>query len=207
MSRPKQGAEEEFESLLAADLDELGEDEREARLARFHAISEAPFETLGAPRVGHDAEADAWLREQLRERGSEEQLPQALEEMKGYYVLALLPVSPGLPVYTSFGYEGVDRYTFRGKFLDDVQDIIGAELYEQAWSRMNAAELLAYGEALLQAGRNFAKQHGIEALEHRYELPETDDDDAPESRAHIIFSAGNWCVWWARRGHGLEPYF
>jgi hypothetical protein len=127
--------------------------------------------------------------------------------MHGYYVLDLLPESPGLPVYTSFGYEGVDRYTFRGKFLDDVQDIIGDELYERAWATMNAAELEAYGEALLQAGRGYAKQHGLEALEHQREPPETEGEASPESRAHIIFSAGNWCLWWARRGHGLEPYF
>jgi hypothetical protein len=206
LSRPKPGSEEEFERLLAVDLDQLGDAEREASIARFQEISDAPYETLGAPRVGFDAEANEWLRERLREQKRETQFANTVDQMRGYYVLDLLPESPGLPMYGSEGYEGVDRYTFRAKFLDDAQGIIGDELYQRAWERMNADTLHAYGESLLEAGRQFAREHGLEALEHQREPP-TDDDSSPEWRVHIVFSAAAWCLWWSARGHGLEPYW
>jgi hypothetical protein len=206
LPRPRPGHEAEFERLLAVDLERLAERDREAHLGRFAEITEAPWETLGAPRVGFDPEADAWLRERLREQGQEERFPEALAEMRGYYVLDLLPESPGLPVYGSLGYEGVDRYTFQGKFLDDARELIGEELYRRAWDRMTATELHAYGEALLAAARRFAARHGLEALEHERESP-TDDEASAAWRVHIVFSAAAWCLWWAARGHGLEPYW
>jgi hypothetical protein len=206
LARPKTGFEAEFERLLAVDLDRLNDQERQAHLARIHEISEAPFETLGAPRVGFDREADDWLRERLRERGQENRFPHTVDEMRGYYVLDLLPESPGLPIYGSMGYEGVDRYTFRGQFLDDAKQVIGDELYHRAWERITAARLHAYGEALLAAARRFAQQHGLEALEDGREPP-SEDEESPEWRVHIVFSAAAWCLWWSARGHGLEPYW
>ena len=65
------------------------------------------------------------------------------------------------------GYGGVDRYTFRGKFLDDARDIIGKKLYHRAWERMPARELHDYGEALLEAGRKYARKHKLEYLTTR----------------------------------------
>jgi hypothetical protein len=205
--RAKPGSEAKFERLMGIDLDEIDDVDREATIARIHAISETPFETIGAPRVGYDPRADSWLAERLREKGTEHELDHVRQEMHGYYVLDLMPDVPGLPVYSSFGYHGVDRYTFRGQFLDDVRQIIGNDLYERVWHSMDAPELQAYGQALLHAGREYARQHGLEALENQREIPAGSDPDSPDARAHIIFSAGNWCVWWARHGHGLEPYY
>jgi hypothetical protein len=205
LARPKPGTELEFERIVKTDLDKIGASEREAMMARFHEITEPPYATLGAPRVGFDAAADDWLREQLREQGREAEFAAAAADMRGYYVLDLVPDSPGLPVYTSGGYDGVDRYTFRGKFLDDAQRIIGKQLYERAWDLMTATELAAYGQALLDAGRQFAREHKLEALEQQREAPAEIGSDA--SGVHIVFSAAQWCLWWSARGHGLEPYW
>ena len=87
-----------------------------------------------------------------------------------------------------------DRYTFRGAFLDDVQDIIGKDLFEHAWDRMDAGGLARYGEALLAAGRRFAGEHGVGWVEGQYDPP-SEDESLPESNAHIGFSAGQWCTW------------
>ena len=80
------------------------------------------------------------------------------------------------------------------------------ELVESAWVRKTPAQLLAYGEALLERARAYAAEHGLEDLEHQYLPPEVDEDH-PASRAHIAFSAGKWCVYWGSRGHWLDVWF
>jgi hypothetical protein len=206
MARARPGHERELTELLA-ELDDLPEDARERSIARFREISIPPFETVGAPRVGHDAAADAWLLDQLREQGREGEIDAAKAAMKGYWVLDLVPASPGFPVYSSSGYEGVDRYTFRGKFLDDTESIIGSELLERAYEKMDAPGLLAYGTTHLEIARTYAREHGVAHLEEQRDPPDDASDDSPGFKAHVIFSAARWCTWWAERGHGLEPYF
>ena len=156
--------------------------------------------------MGFDPQADEWLLAQVRENGDEERYAQVAEQMRGYYVLDLLPECPGLPIYASEGYDGVDRYTFRGKFLDLSRDIIGKKLYNRAWDRMSARELHKYGEALRDAGRKVARKHKLEYLETRREPPDA-KMKSREFAVHIVFSAAAWCLWWSDRGHGLEPYW
>src|SRR5207342_3110258 len=114
MARPKRGHGEEFAKLFRA-LEIYEPKEGDAKLARFREISEAPFETLGAPRVGFDASANKWLASNLRDKRKR---AKAMVAMKGFYVLDLLPDCDGFPLYTNHGaYEGVDRYSFRAQFL------------------------------------------------------------------------------------------
>lgn len=207
MSRAKAGNEAEFATLLATDFGALSPEGQNEFRERLDAISEPPYATLGAPRVGHDAAADAWLAERLRESGRESELARAKAEMEGYYVLQLLPQCAGLPVYSSRGYEGVDRYTFRGAFLDDVKEILGETLFLHAWDTMSAEDLADYGTTLLAHARRYATEHGLTHIEQRFEPPEEANEDAPESKAHILFSAAAWCLWWSERGHGLAPYY
>jgi len=217
MARAKPGYEAEHSRILELDLDSLEADERERTIERFHEICEAAYETLGAPRVGYDQAANQWLNEMIQESGklkglsegeAEDFVRKEFEEMHGFFVLDLLPASAGLPVYVPAGnYEGVDRYTFRGKFLDVVSDLLGDELHERAWERMSPGELKEYGEALLRIGREYAREHGCAGLETERDPPEADADDAPEFRAHILFSAAHWCLFWSEKGHGLDPYF
>lgn len=201
LARPRDGHEEEFVRLFRAL--EAGADDREKLLERFHEISQSPFELLGAPRVGFDAAADEWLQETLRENGKLDELDRVRESMRGYYVLDLLPPCDGFPIYTHYGqYDGLDRYSFRAKFLDDVEDVIGPELYERAFERLLAAELAEYGSKLLAKAYAFIESRG---LAEPAEPPEEFGTDA--SRAHILFAAARWCLYWAERGHGLDPWF
>lgn len=224
LARPKAGHEEEFERLFAEltlgppltkprllrwlrSPRELTSNERTARIERFQAISVPPFATLGAPRVGFDPAADAWLREKLEAGGRIGELEKAREEMHGHYVLALLPPCDGFPLYSHNGlYEGLDRYSFRGQFLNDVRSIIGTRLHERAWTRMLARDLLAYADDLNAAARPWAECAGVANMDGAPEAPPF-GEDAPASQAHILFSAIRWCRFWGGRGHGLDPYY
>jgi hypothetical protein len=222
LARPRPGFEGEFERLLTeieggtvarhglgAFLSprKLTEAELEERRARFREISEPPFATLGAPRVGFDEAADAWLRGRLEEAGKIADLELAQEKMHGYYVLDLLPPCDGFALYTHNGlYEGVDRCSFRAKFLEDAESIIGPALLERAYDRMLARDLAAYADALDAAVRPWATRAGVLHVEHASDAPEYGEDSAA-SQADILFSAIRWCRFWSARGHGLDPWW
>jgi len=224
MARPKPGMEAELERLVA-EIDagavsrgeglvarllgarRLSKQETEARIERFREISEAPYVTLGAPRVGFDPAADAWLRGKLEAGGKLAELEQTRAETRGYWVLDLLPPCDGFPLYTNHGaYEGLDRYSFRAQFLDDAREIIGKDLHARAWNKMFARELAAYADALEVKARPWAERAGVIAMATTADAPPFGEDD-PASQAHILFSAIRWCRFWSARGHGLEPWF
>lgn len=202
MARPKRGHEKEFAKLFRA-LEKYEPKDGDAKLARFREISEAPFETLGAPRVGFDAAANRWLASRVKDKRKR---AKAMESMKGYYVLDLLPECDGFPQYTNYGaYDGIDRYSFRAQFLNDVEEILGKRLMTLAYKRMLADELARYGDALLDKARAFAKREGVSRVEKLREVAY--DETSAESRAHIMFAAARWCRYWSKRRHGLEPYY
>jgi len=226
-NRPKPGFEAEFAQLLSRR--EEGEEITDEMRERFDEISIQAYTQVGAPVVGTDRVADAWVLVQVRhqalhESGEEHDheaaeeidlddpsasVPKndeertALEEMKGYHVLELAPGCDGLPVYTHGAMsDSVDLTSFRGKFLDDCSDILGEELMERAFTNQSPAELVEFGNTLLEHARRVAAENECEAIEQRLEPP--DDMDSPEWQAHILFSAGRWCVYWGSRGHYLE---
>jgi hypothetical protein len=81
MGRPKPGAEQEFARLFRQ-IESTPEDRREPLVKRFQQITQPPFETLGAPRVGSDPKADDWLRERLSASGHPEKFDEARVSMK-----------------------------------------------------------------------------------------------------------------------------
>jgi len=200
MARPKRGHDAEFAKLFRA-LEKYEPKEGDAKLARFREISEAPFETLGAPRVGFDRAANAWLAKRV----AKSKRAKAMASMKGYYVLDLLPECDGFPRYTNYGaYDGIDRYSFRASFLSNAETILGKRLMTLAYKRMLADELVRYGGALLDKARAFAKREGVRVVKGR-DVPY--DETSAESRADIMFAAARWCLYWSKRGHGLEPWY
>lgn len=213
LAKPRAGFEEEFVTILrelagdaAPAQRTLTESQREARVARFGEISDPAHALLGAPRVGYDGAADRWLSERLERAGQRDDYEKARRQMHGYYVLDLLPPCDGFPAYTNYGaYEGLDRYSFRGSFLQEVEHVLGPELMEQAYRQMLPDELKAYGHKLLEKARAFARDKGVERVEH--EPPSDFDESSTATRADIIFAAAKWCLFWAERGHGMEPWF
>src|SRR6185503_10945817 len=99
--RPKPGHEAEWERCMQV-LYDGGEETEEAAKRRF-AVSIQGWADIGAPRVGYDAEADAWaLTEPHRDKNMTD--AEVLKEMHGFYVLELMRGKcDGLPLYTHAG--------------------------------------------------------------------------------------------------------
>jgi hypothetical protein len=185
-----------------ADIDR----ERSRWVERYREVSEPPYATLGAPRIGIDEAANQWIVDQSQARGGVVDERLIIERNHGVYVLDLLPVCDGFPVYTNAPMNSrLERYSFRAAFLDDVQLELGAEHFARAWTLMTAAELLAYGQAIDAIAKQYSAKHDVEAVAHARQPPSGDDPHA--SKAHILASAARWCLYWAERGHGLEPDF
>jgi hypothetical protein len=226
IGRPKPGFEAEF-SALERELDSLGhpsqpkpsflkslasafsgrndEDRKSAIVDRMAEIILPVYEILGAPRVGSDPQADAWMIAHVRKDDPTASPAAILAEHAGYHVLDLLPANPGFPVYSSWGYEGVDRYTFRAKFLDPLEPVLGKELIAAGYEIMTPRRLEAHGEELLRKATEWADRIGRPGLLTRRDPP--DDLESEEGGCHITASAAQWCLYWACRGHGMEPYF
>lgn len=207
MGRPKQGHEPEFEAIFRALESEPNAPGREAWLERFQAISEPPYSTLNAPRVGIDPAADEWLAKRLPDASK---LAEAKEQMRGLWVLDLMPPCDGFPRYsnyaTSGGKEGYERYTFRAEFLNDCVDAIGEKLHLVAHENLLARDLKLYAEALEEKIRPWAEKNGVAHLATATEAPKA-EPRTPAAIADIVFSAIRWSRFWAERGHGLEPWF
>jgi hypothetical protein len=220
-NRPQPGHEDEFRRLLSlASEGEIDDEQRD----RFGAISIPAYSQVGAPVVGTDRIADAWVLANVRSNGEHEStatielnsadahLPHtdeertALAEMAGYHVLELAPGCDGLPLYSHGGMmDELDLTSFRGKFLHDCEDIIGQELLEQAYEDQLPEQLVAYGKTLIDHARRYASQNGCADVEQQQHPP--DEIESPRGRAHILFAAGRWCVFWGARGHYLDTWF
>jgi hypothetical protein len=129
---PKRGHEREFVDLFKKLVSSTGS-KREQVAAWFNQIAIPPFETIGAPRIGKDDEANAWLEARLEKSNRLAELPQLLQEMHGYCVLELMPPCDGFPVYSNHKVvEHLDRYSFHAELLAGVHDELGAELCARA---------------------------------------------------------------------------
>ena len=121
-------------------------------------------------------------------------------------VLDLVPDCDGFPAYSNYGaYEGLDRFSFRAQFLNDVAEELGEDLLAQAWSNKTASELVEYGRALLKKAEDYARQTGVE---NPIGIGGDDlDEESPAYKTHVMLSAAKWCLFWGERGHGLEAWF
>jgi hypothetical protein len=196
LPRPNPEHAEEFASLLAR-LQETGD---QSLLDQINKISTPVFATLGAPRIGYDDAADEWLRTKV---GDDEHYDM-LMKMQGFPVLELLPPCDGFPVFTIYSWTDLDRYSLRGPFLDAIRDDLGP-LYDEGTRYQTSAQLEDYGERLTACARRFARKHRIMEIELVRELPDAEAGSV-QSRAHIMFAAARWCLYWSRRGHGLAPW-
>lgn len=220
IGKPKPGHEEEFENLfrLLGDKPVSGSlfdrfkqlfhrFDRDAATKRWFEIQVSPFVTIQAPQVGFDPGADEWARARHRENPQAVKTEaQFLEELQGYYVVALAPPCDGIPFYSNGPAGYVELYSFRAQFItNDCKDIIGDELLERCYTSCLAPGLVSLGAELRACANDYASKHGVSQVETVRELDAP--EDSPESRAHILFAAARWCEYWSSRGHGLEAYF
>src|SRR4029077_9873503 len=144
----KPGFEPEWRRLLQRSF--AGEELSNDDTARFQEISLPGYQRVGAPRVGFDSAADAWI---VEKRHAETPADRAtvLREFHGYYVLRLVHCD-GVPQYSNGGlYDGVDETSFRGDFLKDCADVLGKDLLDDAWNSKMPEAAVLYGRALLAA--------------------------------------------------------
>ncbi len=158
------------------------------------------YETIKAPRVGRDAEADLWLKERYEELDNKPMYDEFLQEHQGYYVIRLAKERDGLPCYVSFGQ---DENVFRGQFLADCMDLIGEELVAEAWKTKLADETLDYGQRLMQKADEIAQEKKLAYLKNQ-DSPPDGEPESIESKLHIVYSLAKWLVFYGKNGHGYE---
>ena len=206
LSKPKAGKEQRFYELYSLIPSEnLSPDQREQLLKEWFALGIPSYETIKAPQVGRDAQADAWLREQYDADDNPDKPPfdEVYQDYQGYYVIELAPEQDSVPVYRAFGQ---DENVFRGQFLADCQELIGEDSLNEAWSNHLAEEAVDYAHRLIAAVTPAAQQHGLEYLKDQYEPPEAEPESL-ESQLHIVYSLARWLIFYGSRGHGYEADF
>ncbi len=161
------------------------------------------YETLQAPRVGRDKQADEWIKTKYNELEQKLTLEEFLNEHEGYYVIELAKEQDGVPVYIAMGQ---DENVFRGQFLHDCIDIIGEDLVNEAWETKLASETLDYGNRLMAIADKIAKERNLTYLKAQRVPPDTDEDTI-ESKLHIVFSLSKWLIFYGKNGHGYEADF
>ena len=206
LSKPKAGKELRFYELYnLIPSENLSPDQREQLLEEWFALGIPSYETIKAPQVGRDAQADAWLREQYDADDNPDKPPfdEVYQDYRGYYVIELATEQDSVPVYRAFGQ---DENVFRGQFLADCQELIGEDLLNEAWSNHLAEEAVDYAQRLIAAVTPTAQQHGLEYLKDQYEPPEAEPESL-ESQLHIVYSLARWLIFYGSRGHGYEADF
>src|SRR5262245_14170134 len=163
LGKPKPGHEREFEDLFTELFIDQVHDQ--AKRDRLSAIEISPYETLGAPRVGFDPQADRWAAEQYPKRPWRKLFVSRRKFMwvfHGYYVMDLLPPNDGVPYYTNGGVGSYcEVFAFRAKFLEDCEDVLDQELLGEAWVSHNAADLGEYGTKLRDCAVGYAEREGV----------------------------------------------
>jgi len=173
---------------------------REELLKEWFEIQTPSYETIKAPRVGRDKEADDWLRERYQETDKKVSEAEFLKAHEGYYVIDLAKELDGLPMYRSMNQ---DENVFRGEFLRDCFDLIGKDLASEAWNTKLADETLDYGNRLMKVADKIAEEHNLQHLKDERIPPETDEDSI-ELKLHIVYSVAKWLTFYGKNGHGYE---
>lgn len=161
------------------------------------------YETIKAPKVGRDSEADEWIKNRYNELEQKPLLEEFLKEHNGYYVIGLAKEQDGVPVYIAMGQ---DENVFRGQFLSNCIDLIGEDLVNEAWGTKLADDTLDYGNQLMAVADQIAKERNLEYLKLQ-RLPPDVDEDSVESKLHIVFSLAKWLIFYGKNGHGYEADF
>jgi hypothetical protein len=213
MGKPKNGYEDKFIELynlisgktkqnigLVGKLKGKKEKTKDELLQEWFEIQIPSYETIKAPMVGRDQEANEWIKNKYRQSDhliSEEEF---IEKARGYYVIELAKEKDGVPMYVAIGQ---DENVFRGQFLNDCVDIIGENLVAEAWNTKLANEALDYGIRLMGKADEIAKVNNLEYLRSQRNPPNSDETKL-DWKLHILFSVAKWLIFYGKNGHGYE---
>jgi len=180
----------------------------EAEIARFQDISIPGYERIGAPRVGFNAAADAWIIE-ARKAETPEQIAETLKEFHGHYALRLLHCD-GVPAYSNGGlYGGADETSFRGDFLKSCQGVLGKKLMNEAWEHKWPEDAVSYGRTILAAAdaAETAPLQPRQSFLSRLGLARTPEPLSMAEQLDIVRAAGRWFIFWGERGHPIRAWY
>jgi hypothetical protein len=201
----KPGHEKEWRRIMERAF--ADQDLSETEIAHFQEISVPGYAHIGAPRVGFDAAADAWIVE-VQKAQTHEEIVATLKEFHGYHAVSLVKCD-GVPLYSHGGlYDGVDDTSFRGAFLKGCVNVLDKQLMNAAWNHRFPDSAVAYGRELLAAAdaaetsprethRSFLSRIGFGKATEPIPLSEQLD---------IVRAAGRWFVFWGERGHPIRAY-
>jgi hypothetical protein len=161
------------------------------------------YETIKAPRVGRDKEADEWIKAKYQESGKQISETEFIKQYQDYYVIELAKEKDGVPMYIAMNQ---DENVFRSQFMQDYIDLIGEDLVNEAWGSKLADDTLDYGNRLMSIADKIAKENNLQYLKEQREPPETDEDSI-ESKLHIVYSLAKWLIFYGRNRHGYEADF
>ena len=213
MGKPKPGFENRFYQIFRI-VNGLEEQKRsfidkvlgrkkineEELLEEWFDIQIPAYEAIKAPKVGRDATADEWVRQQYLLSDRRQAEPQFIAHFDGFYVIPLAKELDGVPVYIA---AGQDENVFRGQFLDLCIGLIGENLVNEAWETKFAPETIDYGNRLMAVADQLAIKHNLQHLKSRREPPDADEHSI-EFQLHIVFSLGKWLQFYGDNGHGYE---
>ncbi len=216
MGKPKPGFEERFKQIFwilqgaekqkISLLDKLkGKKEfsKDELLKEWFENQIPSYETIKAPRVGRDKEADEWIKQKYLESDKSKSESDFIRDFDGYYVIELAKELDGVPMYISMQ---EDKNVFRGQFIQDCTDLIGENLVNEAWETKLADSALDYGKRLMAIADKIASQKGFQYLKDQ-RMPPDSNEESVESKLHIVFSLAKWLIFYGKNGHGYEAYF
>lgn len=216
MGKPKPGFEERFKQIFwilqgaekqkISLLDKLkGKKEfsKDELLKEWFENQIPSYETIKAPRVGRDKEADEWIKQKYLESDKSKSESDFIRDFDGYYVIELAKELDGVPMYISMQ---EDKNVFRGQFIQDCTDLIGENLVNEAWETKLADSALDYGKRLMAIADKIASEKGFQYLKDQ-RMPPDSNEERVESKLHIVFSLAKWLIFYGKNGHGYEAYF
>jgi len=161
------------------------------------------YETIKAPKVGRDIEANEWIRKKYFESDKSVPENEFIKHHDGFYVIELAKETDGVPVYIAFQQ---DENVFRGQFMQDCVDLIGEDLVNEAWETKLADATLDYGQRLMTLADIIANEKNLQFLKDQ-RLPPDTDEASIESKLHIVYSLAKWLIFYGKNGHGYEADF
>ncbi|WP_216821873.1 hypothetical protein [Myroides sp. N17-2] len=177
---------------------------REELLTEWFANLIPTYETIKAPMVGRDEQANQWLSSRYEVLDEKSMSYEEFEkEHEGYYVIDLAEELDGVPLYCSFGQ---DENVLRGQFLNDCLSIIDEDLVYDAWETKRADATLDYGNRLMEVADKLAQEHNLGYLKTQREIPDV-DEDTMEAKLHILYAVAKWLIFYGKNGHGYEADF
>jgi hypothetical protein len=219
IGKPKMGYEEEFieiynllngsvknDSILNKMKNLFVKTDEDKLKERWFDIQISPFETINAPQVGIDVITNKWAEKQFNlNKDKYKSLDEFISDNYGYYVVELAKASPGIPLYSNGSAGYVEYFSFRGEFLvNDCKDILPFKLIDECYNNHLSKELAMFSNNLYEIAKNYSIKNNIEHIENIFDVDYSEKSN--ESKAHILFSAAKWGMFWSENGHGNEAY-